>query len=201
MPTLSILATNEFVIPHAVTAETSLVEPSVYVIIADNFVEVPEPISMWTFPGTILNVVGSGGAMVKDAVFEIVPEVAVMPTLPCFSVVTSPVESTFAKLGSETDHTAVLIALELPSEKAPEAANCCVSPAATLAVPGDTVMDWRVGEDAPIEPVEPLEPLEQEAKIKEAHAKTTVVHLEEGTKSPLEKSACSVNSKFCGICI
>jgi hypothetical protein len=70
-----------------------------------------------------------------------VPDVAVTVTEPCFMVVTIPVVLTVARALFDVDHVTLLIVLDEPSEYCPVAEYCCVSPAATVVLVGEMVMD------------------------------------------------------------
>jgi hypothetical protein len=91
--------------------------------------------------------------------------------VPCFEVVTIPPELTFATVVSEVCHVTLLIGCELPSEYFPAALYCCVRPAATLAVPGVTTMDWSVGPAGPVEDV--VEPPPPQEKSNQTQDKAT----------------------------
>lgn len=64
----------------------------------------------------MLRETGIGGVTTRGAVFERVPEVPVMVTVPAFKVVASPVWFTVAMVLSEVDQVGVLSAREEPSE-------------------------------------------------------------------------------------
>jgi hypothetical protein len=107
-----------------------------------------------------LNPVGKGGLIVNGGAFAlIVPEAAEIVTLPCFNVVTNPLPSTVASVGSEVVQVSPVSGLELPSENVPVALNCSNSPAATDEDGDVTVIDCRLGGgsggDVKVEPPPP----------------------------------------------
>lgn len=91
--------------------------------------------------GDTVKAVGRAGPTVNGAFPLTVPDVAVMVTAPCFNVAASPVEEIVAMVGSELAQFTLASGAELPSENFPVALNCCVKPAATAAVWGDTATD------------------------------------------------------------
>jgi hypothetical protein len=76
---------------------------------------------------------------------EIVPEVAVMVAVPAATAVARPLMSTVATdVFVELQITCVVISWLVPSEYAPEAANCWVTPTGILGLTGVTEMEDRV---------------------------------------------------------
>jgi len=78
---------------------------------------------------------------------DINPEVAVMVAGPCAMAVARPLPLTVTEeVLDELQMTWVVISKLVPSEYAPEAANCWVIPAGMLALTGVTDMEDRVAE-------------------------------------------------------
>src|SRR5258708_36254791 len=86
------------------------------------------------------------------------PDTADTVTIPALNVVSSPVDVIVARVGSDVDQFAVASGFELPSENVPDAANCCVSPAATDGFGALTVIDCRLAEARPKAVLPLLEP-------------------------------------------
>src|SRR5579863_6433566 len=114
-PVLSTLAVNEFVLVQVAELETSLVEPSVKVTIAESFVGAL-PIKTLAFAGEMAKATGFGGPTVSCALPETAPRVAVTVTIPCFSVVTRPDWLTVANVVLDVVQVAPTSCAELPSE-------------------------------------------------------------------------------------
>jgi len=106
----------------------------------------PLPISTDELAGDITRPVGVGGSMWKGAFPVTEPDTADTVTIPALNVVSSPVDVIVARVGSDVDQFAVASGFELPSENVPDAANCCVSPAATDGFGAITVIDCRLAE-------------------------------------------------------
>ena len=78
---------------------------------------------------------------------EIIPEVAVMVAVPAATAVARPLPLTVATdVLDELQVTCVVTSRLVPSEYAPEAANCCVTPTGMLGLTGVTEMEDRVAE-------------------------------------------------------
>ena len=78
---------------------------------------------------------------------EIIPEVAVMVAVPAATAVARPLPLTVATDGlEELQVTCVVTSRLVPSEYAPEAANCWVTPTGMLGLTGVTEMEDRVAE-------------------------------------------------------
>jgi hypothetical protein len=126
-------------------------------------VKVPVAVNCCAFPAATDAVAGvtaidfsTAAVTVNEAVPLIVPDAAVMVTLPGITLVDSPVVLTVAIDVDEEVQVAVALKFcVVPLVKVPVAVNCCVLPAATDAVPGVTAMDFKTAA-VTVSAVEPL---------------------------------------------
>ncbi len=144
LPVASMLAVKEFVLLQITWPEISTVLLSVKMRSAVSLVGWLPPIKTDELAGEMLKPVGTGGPMLNATLPITEPEAAVTVTMPCLSVVRSPVELTVAKVASEVDQFAEVSGFAVPSEKFPVAVNWSVSPAATEEFCEVIVIDWRV---------------------------------------------------------
>jgi len=87
------------------------------------------------------------GVTVRVVLLEIAPKVAVMVAVPAPMAVARPLPSTVATdVLEELQVTCVVISWLVPSEYAPEAANCWVTPTGMLGLTGVTDRKDRIGE-------------------------------------------------------
>lgn len=80
---------------------------------------------------------------VTEAAPLIVPDVAVTVAEPAMMPVAAPFASIVKRFSAEEDQVNEVSGCVLPSSKVPVAVNCSRVPAASFAVDGATVMDWR----------------------------------------------------------
>jgi hypothetical protein len=118
----------------------------------------PEAVNCWVMPTGMLALAGVtdrearvAKVTVRVALPEIVPEVtvmvAVMVAVPAATAVAKPVLLTVATDGlEELQVTCVVISWLVPSEYAPEAVNCWVTPTGILGLAWVTDMEDRVAE-------------------------------------------------------
>jgi len=115
---------------------------------------VPVAVNCWLMP---MGMEGFGGVTeiddrvaefpVRTVVPEMLPEVAVMVVEPVARTVARPVLLIVATAGfNESQVTSEVISKLVPSEKAPVAVNCWVTPTGRLGFAGVTEMDDRVAE-------------------------------------------------------
>ena len=115
VPVVSTLRVKGFTVLQLAAEETSWVDPSVNVRMADSLVGLV-PINTDDFPGMTCNDNGIGGPMVSWPEFNSNPEVPVTVTVPCFNVVTSPLVPTVASVLSEVDQFTAVSGWEEPVE-------------------------------------------------------------------------------------
>ena len=114
----------------------------------------PEAANCWVDPTCIFRLAGVTDmedrvAEVTERVVapEIVPEVAVMVAVPAATAVARPLLLTFAtSVFDELQVTCTVVSWLVPSEYAPEAINCWVSPTGMLGLTGVTDMEERIAE-------------------------------------------------------
>ena len=106
----------------------------------------------WEVPTGMLGLAGvtemeerTAEVTVRVVLPEILPEVAVMFTVPTLRAVARPLPVTVTTEGlDEAQVTCVVISWLVPSEYLPMATNCCPNPAGTLGLAGVTAIEDRV---------------------------------------------------------
>jgi hypothetical protein len=145
-PLASTVTTAVVMEVHVTRDVRSLLLPSVYVPVAENCCVVLTGIELAA--GATLTDARLAPALVtlRVAVPVIVPDCAVINTIPGIRAFASPPLLIVATLASELDQVSELVTTWLlPSEYWPVAVNCWLNPGATDATPGDKTSETRDG--------------------------------------------------------